>query len=120
MVYFVISSWGEVKPDTDANAFKVFDSFSTFGKPMFNQTKLPDNLGAITEYPSTIVFLKRHPLKNEAYLFICKLVDGYSVILALEGRKMQLLSKSTIRCFLRFQIFLLHRPVLLMEWTFHS
>ena len=22
--------------------------------------------------------LKRHPLNNEAYLFICKLVDGYS------------------------------------------
>ena len=24
-------------------------------------------LRAITEYPSTIVLLKRHPLKNEAY-----------------------------------------------------
>ena len=27
-----------------------------------------------TEYPLTTVFLKRHPLKNLAYLFICKLV----------------------------------------------
>lgn len=33
--------------------------------------------GAITEYPSTIVFLKRHPLKNEAYISTWKLADGY-------------------------------------------
>lgn len=26
--------------------------------------------------PSTIVYLKRHPLKNKAYLFVCKLVEG--------------------------------------------
>ena len=31
---------------------------------------------ATTEYLSTIVFLKHHPLKNEACLFIFKLVDG--------------------------------------------
>ena len=37
--------------------------------------------GAIPEYLPTIVFLKRHPLKNEAYLLICKLVDGFFVIL---------------------------------------
>ena len=36
--------------------------------------------GATTEYPSIIVFLKRHPWKNEAYLFICKLVNGYSEV----------------------------------------
>ena len=36
--------------------------------------------GATREYPSTIEFLKRHPLKNEACLFICKLVDGYSEV----------------------------------------
>ena len=36
--------------------------------------------GATTEYLSTIVLLNRHPLKNEAYLFICKLVDGYSEV----------------------------------------
>ena len=41
---------------------------------------LLDSFGAITKYPSTIVFLKQHPLKNETYLFWCKLVDGYSVI----------------------------------------
>ena len=38
---------------------------------------------ATTAYPSmTIVFLKRHPLKNEAYsnLFISKLVAGYSEV----------------------------------------
>ena len=35
-------------------------------------------LGATTEYPSTTVFLKWHPLKNQAYLFICKLVDRFS------------------------------------------
>ena len=29
-------------------------------------------------YPALIVFLKRHRLKNETYLFTCKLVAGYS------------------------------------------
>ena len=32
----------------------------------------------ITEYPSTKLFLTRHPLKNEAYLCICKFVNGYN------------------------------------------
>ena len=36
--------------------------------------------GVTTEYPSTIEFLKGYPLKNEAYLFICKLVAGYSEV----------------------------------------
>ena len=35
---------------------------------------------ATTEYPSNIVFLKQYPLKNEANLFICKLVAGYSEV----------------------------------------
>jgi len=33
-----------------------------------------ENSRSNTEYPLTTVFLKRHPLKNLAYLFICKLV----------------------------------------------
>ena len=40
-------------------------------------------LGATTEYPSTIACIlemKPQPLKNEAYLFICRLVDGYSEV----------------------------------------
>ena len=36
--------------------------------------------GATTEYPFTIAFLKRHPFKTVAYLFICKLVAGYSEV----------------------------------------
>ena len=28
----------------NTDAFKVFDSFSVFGKPISNRTKLPDNL----------------------------------------------------------------------------
>ena len=45
-----------------------------------SEKKWPPKAVAVTEYPSTIVFLKRHPLKTAAYLFIRKLVDGYSVI----------------------------------------
>ena len=37
-------------------------------------------VGAFTGHPSTIEFLKWYPLKNEAYLFICKLMDESSVI----------------------------------------
>lgn len=37
-------------------------------------------LGATTEYPSTTVFLKWHPSKKQAYLFIFKLVDRYSEV----------------------------------------
>ena len=45
-----------------------------------SEKKWPTKAEAITEDPSTIVSLKRHPLKNEASPFICKLVDGYSAI----------------------------------------
>ena len=40
----------------NTDAFKEFDSFSVFGKPISNQTKLPDNLpfGSSVLYNTTV------------------------------------------------------------------
>ena len=47
-------------------------------KKCFKAFKEQQKKGATTEYPFTIAFLKRHPFKKVAYLFIYKLVAGHS------------------------------------------